>query len=133
MIRKAKRKHFSDSVINSKDTRAIWQHFRKINNNDKSSNSNLPDEIIINNERYTSSEHIATEMNGYFSSISDIFGSNDSESLDGDITELENFVNNKVPNDIYFKILTITPEQVSTFIMALDSGKVIGLDGLDPG
>ena len=65
LIRKAKRKHFSDSVINSKDMRAIWQHFRKINNNDKISNSNLPEEIIINNERYTSSEDIATEMNGY--------------------------------------------------------------------
>ena len=28
LIRKAKRKHFSDSVTQSKDTRAIWQHFR---------------------------------------------------------------------------------------------------------
>ena len=60
-------------------------------------------------------------MNGYFSSISDIFASNDSESLDGDITELANCVNNKMLSDIYFKIPTITPEQVSTFIMALDS------------
>ena len=43
--------------------------------------------------------------------------------------KLANFVNNKVPNDIYFKIPTITPEQVSTFITALDSGKAVGLDG----
>ena len=50
----------------------MWQHFRKNNNNNKSSNSNLPEEIIINNERYTSSEDVATEVNGYFSSISDI-------------------------------------------------------------
>ena len=50
LIRKAKRKHFSDSVTQSKDTRAMWQHFRKINNKDKSSSSNLPEEIIVDNE-----------------------------------------------------------------------------------
>ena len=65
MIRKAKRKHFSDSVTQSKDTRAIWQLFRKINNNDKSSDSSFPDEIVINNERYTSSEKVATKLNEY--------------------------------------------------------------------
>ena len=55
LIRVAKRKYFTDSVINSRDTKAIWQHFRKVNNKDSSSNSSLPDEIIINDERYTSS------------------------------------------------------------------------------
>ena len=36
-----------------------------------------------------------------------MFGSNDSEILDAVITELANFVNNKLPNDIYtFGILS---------------------------
>ena len=72
LIRKAKRKR----------TRAIWQHFRKVNNNDKNSNGSLPEEIIINNERYTSSEDVATKLNDYFSSISDIFGSDNCDNID---------------------------------------------------
>ena len=159
MIRKAKRKHFSDSVTQfDRATRAICQHFRKINNNDKSSDSSLPDEIIIYNERYTSSEKVATKLNEYssfekvatklneytssekvatklneyFSSISDIFGIDNQDSLDLDLTHLTNFVNDKVPNGIYFQIPNITPEQVSASIMALDSSKAIGLDGIGP-
>ena len=66
LIKIAKRKHFSDSVTDSKDTRAIWQHFRKINNKDKSSNSNLPEEVIIDDIRYTKSEYIAAKLNEYF-------------------------------------------------------------------
>ena len=108
------------------------QHFRKINDNDKSSNSNLPDEIIINNERYTSSEDVATKLNEYFSSISDVFGIDNRDSFDPDLTNLTNFVNDKVPNNVYFKIPNITPEQVSASIMALDSSKAIGLDGIRP-
>ena len=41
-------------------------------------------------------------------------------------------MNNKVPNDIYFTIPTITSEKLSTFITALDSDKAIGLDGIGP-
>ena len=44
--------------------------------------------------------------------------------------ELESFINNKVPDDVFFKIRHITPEQVSTFIAALDASKATGLDGL---
>ena len=46
-IRKAKRNHFSDTVTKSKDTKTKWQHFRKVNNTNTSSNSGLPEEIIL--------------------------------------------------------------------------------------
>ena len=68
-------------------------------------------------------------LNEYFSSISDVFGIDNRDSLDPDLT---NFVNDKVPNNVYFKIPNITPEQVSASIMALDSSKAIGLDGIGP-
>ena len=116
LIRVAKRKYFTDSVINSRDTRAIWQHFRKVNNKDNSSNSSLPDEIIINDERYTSSEDIACKLNNYFAAISEIFGNDDGEELEADFEYVENFINNKVPNDVHFKIPSITPVEVSTII-----------------
>ena len=132
LIRIAKRNYFTDSVMNSKDTRTIWQHFRKVNNKNNCSNSNLPDEITINDERYTSSEDIASKLNHYFANISQIFGNNEGEELDANFDYLENFINSKVPNDVQFKIPIITPEQISTIINALESSKAMGLDGLGP-
>ena len=132
LIRSAKRKCFTDSVTNSKDTRTIWQHFRKVNNKEACSKASLPDEIVINDERYTSSLDIASKLNEYFANISSIFGKDDNDILDTDISHLENLVHDKVPDGVYFKIPSITPLQVSTIINALDPSKAIGLDGIGP-
>ena len=94
LIRKAKGKHFSNTVINSKDTKTIWQHFRKVNNKDTKANSGLPEEIVVDNKRYTQSEDIANKLK-YFSTISDIFKDTDSDHLDTDLTELKHFVDRK--------------------------------------
>ena len=72
LIRKAKREHFSKSVTNSRDTRTIWQHLRKATNKANASNKRLPDEINIDNHKYTSPKDVATQLNEYFTSISDI-------------------------------------------------------------
>ena len=66
MIRKVKRNHFSDTVTKSKDTKTIWQHFRKVNNKNTSSNSGLLEEIIFDNKRYTKSEDIALNQMNIF-------------------------------------------------------------------
>ena len=116
LIRKAKREHFSKSVLNSKDTRTIWQHFRTTANKTSTSNNRLPDEIVINNNHYTSSVDIATQLNGYFTSISDIFNDNGTDALSSVLKELKIFINNTIPDDVFFKIPYITPEQVPTFI-----------------
>ena len=132
LIRVAKRKLFTDSVMNSKDTKTIWQHFKKVNNKHNCSSKKLPDEIIIDNNRFTSSEDIASELNKYFATISKIFGSNDKDELETDFNHLENFINDKVPIDVQFRIPFITPDQVTEIINALDSSKAMGLDGLGP-
>ena len=49
-----------------------------------------------------------------------------------DLTKLINFINNKIPEYIHFKIPPITTQQVSSFIKNLDSTKATGLDGLGP-
>ena len=102
LIRKANRKHFSITVINSKDTKTIWQHFRKVNNKDTKANSGLPEELVVDKKRYTQSEDIANKSNKYFSTISDIFKDTDSDHLDTDLTELKHFVDSKVPNETFF-------------------------------
>ena len=88
----------------------MWQHFRKINNKHKSSNSNLPEEVIIDDIRYTKSEDIAAKLNEYISSISEIFRNNGALDLNTDLAKLKEFVNSIVPNGIFFSIFHSLPQ-----------------------
>ena len=43
LIRASKRKHFSESISKSKDTKHIWAHLRTLNDDSKASNNRLPE------------------------------------------------------------------------------------------
>ena len=66
MIRHAKRKYFSDTVDNCKDTKAIWKHLRSVNTGTNSSTNQLPAEIVINNEHIIDSTKVASKLNEFF-------------------------------------------------------------------
>ena len=131
LIRKAKRKHFSESVTNLKDTKAIWQHLRTANKPNISTSS-LPTELNIDNEQITDSRDIANKLNEYFTSVSTRLNENNNTTSTSDLTKLINFINDRIPEYIHFKIPPITTQQVSSFIKNLDSTKASGLDGLGP-
>ena len=76
LIRQAKRKHFTESVKNLKDSKTIWKHLRTVNSKSNASRNSLPEELIINNEHITSSINIANKMNEYFSSVADLLTEN---------------------------------------------------------
>ena len=132
LIRKAKRHHFSASIVSQKDTRLIWKHLRTFTKNDNSSSNTLPDEIKIDNETYSNSEDIASKLNEYFASVSDHFGSHSDPVDTPDFSKLNDYVNSKVPSHIHFSIPHITIKQVTDFIRGLSPNKATGLDGLGP-
>ena len=132
LIRTAKRKYFSDSISNSKDSKFIWRHLRSVSDNKTVSSSNLPDELIINDETFTGSENVATKLNEYFTSIADILDKNQDKSTDPDLDRLQHFTNNKLPENTFFSIPLITSDQVLSYINKLDSSKATGVDGLGP-
>lgn len=132
LIRLAKRKYFSESITKSKDSKRIWAHLRTVNGDSKASSKNLPEEIIIDNERITEPEDIAQKLNIYFSSVADIFSENNIDASNLDTEHINNFVNNKVPAHTFFTIPFITVEQVVFHINNLESSKATGLDGLGP-
>ena len=132
LIRAAKRKYFSESIYNSKDTKHIWAHLRTINGDSKASNNRLPDELIIDDEQITESEAVAQKLNTYFTSIADILNENDIDIPNIDTDIISNFVKNKVPNDEYFNIPFISTEQVHAYINKLECSKAMGLDGIGP-
>ena len=132
LIRAAKRKYFTESVSNSKDTKHIWAHLRTVNGDTKASSKHLPQELTIDNKTFTKSEDIAHKLNSYFTSIANIINVNDSDTPALNTEKISNLVENKVPADTFFTIPLITSEQVSTYINKLESSKATGLDGLSP-
>ena len=67
--------------------------------------------MTIDDERYTSSEDIASKLNEYFANISGLFDNDCREGLETDISQLNNYIHNKVPDDLHFKIPNITPSR----------------------
>ena len=132
LIRASKRKHFSESISKSKDTKHIWAHLRTLNGDSKASNNRLPEELIIDNECITNSAEIAQKLNTYFSSIANVLNQNDNEAPSLNTEKISQYVNNKIPNDTFFTIPFITPEQVTNYINKLDCSKATGLDGIGP-
>lgn len=112
LIRKAKRKHFCNSVTNFKDTKTIWKHLRTVNGGPTASTSMLPDELIVDNERFSTSESIASKLNEYFSSISELLNGNNTDTSSLDLTKLQNFVNDKSQMIYIFIFLSL---QLSKF------------------
>ena len=73
---------------------------RAVNNGSTSSGKTLPDELIIEWVHFTDSETIATKFNEYFTSIAQILENTNSDTNDLDATKLQEFVIDKVPENI---------------------------------
>ena len=133
LIRAAKRKYFTESISNSKDTNHIWAQLCTVNGDTKASSNHLHQELIIDNKKKnTNSEDKAHKLNSYFTSIANIINVNDSDTPALYTEKISNLVENKVPADTFFTIPLITSEQVSTYISKLESSKANGLDGFSP-
>ena len=92
----------------------------------------MPEELIIDNKCIAGSEDIAEKLNKYFTSIADNWNQNDNEIPTSDTEKISQYVNNKIPNDTFFTIPFIIPEQVTNYINKLDCSKATGLDGIRP-
>ena len=132
LIRRAKKQHFTDSVSILKDSKTIWKHLRTATKTSNPSSNTLPDELIINDQKFSNSEDIAFKLNNYFAKISELFQDNDEIPTRPDFTKLNEFINDRIPNDIRFEIPFISIAQVSEFISGLNIAKATGLDGIGP-
>ena len=132
LIRKAKQKHFSDTVTDHRDAKTIWQHIRSVKNKDAGSLNILPDVLNIDDKIITNSHEIASQLNEYFATISKRLNNTESTSISDDILNINHFVRDKVPVNVEFQISHITTSQVSEFINKLDPSKATGLDGVGP-
>ena len=79
------------------------------------------------------SQSVAAKLNEYFTSISTILNNKKSSNdYNVNITNLNQFINDKIPSDVYVNISFVTSEQVQSYIKAWDLSKATRLDGLRP-
>ena len=64
--------HFTVSFKKQKNAKALWNHFRVVNNVSKSSENDIPDEIEIERESFNDYQTVAAMLNEYFTSVSTI-------------------------------------------------------------
>ena len=67
----------------------------------------IPDEILIDGNTFQDKHDLIEQLNYFFSSISNRLNSGDSQTNDineYDFTNLKDYVDSKVPNEINFKI-----------------------------
>ena len=81
----------------------------------------MPDELIKNNEHILVSNTIASKLNEYFSLIAQIINRNSTGTNQLDLTKLNEYANNKGPDNTHFNIICITVEQVFSVINSLDT------------
>ena len=97
----------------------MWKHLRAVNKGLVSTVNNIPDELLINNEHFSDSHTIATKLKEYFLSIAQILNSTNTETTDLDLTKVTDFVNNKVPERIYFDIYPLSQPNRSYHLFVL--------------
>ena len=105
---------------------------RTLNGDSKASNNRLPVELIIDNECITNSAEIAQKLDTYSSSIANILNQNDNKTPNLNSEKISQYVINKIPNDTFFTLPFIIPEQVTNYINKLDCSKATDLDGIGP-
>ena len=97
---------------------------RAINNGSKSSENGIPDEIEIEGDSFKNSQTVAAKLNEYFTSVSTILNNeNSSNDYDVNITNSNQFKNDKIQSDVYFNILFVNSEQVQSYIQVMDPFK----------
>ena len=96
LLQDAKRKHFTVSVEKQKDSKALWKHFRAVNNGSKSSENDIPVEIETEGESFNDSQTVAAKLYEYFTSVSTIINNkNSSNDYDVNISNSNQFINEK--------------------------------------
>ena len=133
LIKDSKKKVFSDAIQEQKASNVLWKHVKQIGNAPES--SGIPEELIVDDNKYNSPAAIANELNKYFATISERLKSTretSSTAENCDFQKLHNFVNARVPENINFKIPLINIPSLTEALKSLDTSKATGLDCLSP-
>ena len=131
LIRSAKKGFFTKSISENKNNSYLWRHIKDLNG--KSTESNIPSELLIGDKNFTDPKDVIEKLNLFFSKISDKLKAEKSKpSTQTNHEKIKEHVDNKVPADVHFRIPLMKLADLKSSINSLDSTKATGLDGVTP-
>ena len=133
LLRASKKNFFSQSIAENKDNTFLWRHIKSLNGQNEG--MKIQDEINIDGNTFKQKHDVIEQLNYFFSSISKRLKSDDSQTNDineYDFTNLKDYVDSKVPNEINFKIPFMKDAELTNALQSLNTKKSTGLDGLSP-
>ena len=128
-----KKDFFSNAITENKDTSYLWKHVKNISN--PSENSTLPDELFTGDKTFNTHTDVINKLNAFFANISETIQKatpDTSQSTEYDPSKLNEHVNSRIPNNVFFKIPTLTMNNLKSTLNSLDATKATGLDGISP-
>ncbi len=109
LISTSKRQFFMEAINNGKNTTFLWKHLKNVNCS-KGMRNSVPDELVFDGHSVTDAREIAQKLNMYFTSISKLFYCTKFQYPD--ISKLHEFVDEQVPDSVYFRIPVISTHEV---------------------
>lgn len=129
LIRTSKKDFFTRSVEENKACSFLWKHVKDLKN--ESNETSLPQDLIIDDTKVDDSNDIANKLNYYFTSISErLTQEQNQQNIPFDVTKLNEYISNKIPNNISFSIPLMKYHELIAILTSLDVSKATGLDGI---
>ena len=97
--------------------------------------SSLPDELSTGNKTFDTHTDVINNLNAFFANMSKNIQQethNTNEDTEYDPSKLNDYVNSRIPNHVYFGIPKLKLSDLISTLNSLDATKATGLDGISP-
>ena len=131
LIKESKKTSYERKIEEGKsDPKSIWKIFKEHGaSSNTSKKGNSINQINKNGDEISDNYEMANEFNNFFVNVA----ANLKEPIsNSDFTKVKQFVNQTVPENMYFNIPLITEEQTRKMLVNLDTSKSTGLDQIGP-
>ena len=125
LLRASKKNFFYQSIAENKDNTFLWRPIKRLNGHNEG--MKIPDEINIDGNTFKQKHGVIEQLHYLFSSINKRLKSDDSQTNDineYEFTNLKDYEDSKVPNEINFKIPFMTGNP-ALILLPVDRSKVL--------
>lgn len=129
MIKQSKKNQFSEILTeNANNPASIWKLFKELGASKRKDNCNVHS-LKVNDMLIDSPVDIADQFNKFFVTVASKIKE---PIMTSNFDQLEQYCNEKIPENYYFSIPNISHDKVEKYIKNIDITKATGLDNIGP-
>ena len=125
-IRSSKREYFTNAIESDRSCKELWKHLKDLNSTTKQNITCLKKD----NTHLTDIKDIVNHLNDHFSTIGSKLIQSPKQEFESE--KITSFVNDKISENVFFSLYSVTVSDVFKELENLDSSKSTGLDELGP-